>query len=279
MLTEPGPQRWLEGTDIDNACLAVADFADLKSPFTHGHSRGVADVAAAAATECGLSADEVRDVKLAGLLHDVGRAGVSNDIWDKRGWLTETEQERMRLHAYYTQRILGRMQGLRRSASLAAAHHERLDGSGYHRGITAHELGPAARILAAADVYHALTEDRPHRRAHEPTVAASTLEQEVRAGRLHREAVAAVLHTVGLRRQAVRRMAPPADLTLREVEVLGLIARGFSNRQVAGELCITQKTVSNHVEHIYSKIGVSTRAASALFALQNGLVSTTDAHK
>ena len=270
MRIEPRP-RWLDGADIENACLAVADFADLKSPYTLGHSRGVAELAAAAAHASGLPASDAQDLKLAGLLHDVGRAGVSNDVWDKPGSLTESQRERMQLHAYYTQRILARLQGLGRAASLAAAHHERLDGSGYHRGILGHDLTAPARILAAADVYHALTEDRPHRRALAPEAAAQTLEHEARAGRLDAQAARAVLKAAGLRRQSIDRILP-ADLTTREVEVLRLIARGLSNREAAARLSLSQKTVGNHVEHIYAKIGVSTRAAATLFALQNGIV-------
>jgi HD-GYP domain-containing protein (c-di-GMP phosphodiesterase class II) len=275
MDAEPAPRRYLAGEEIATACLAIADFADVKSPYTLGHSRGVAELARAAAIACGVPHQETEDLHLAGLLHDVGRAGVSNDVWDKPGPLTESQRERMRLHAYYTQRILGRMHGLARAASLAGTHHERLDGSGYHRGVAARDLNAPARILAAADVYHALTEARPYRRAVSRDAAAQTLEQEARSGRLDAAAVGAVLQASGLRRRQRRRILP-ADLTEREVEVLRLIARGHNNREVAAELSLSPKTIGNHVEHIYSKIGVSTRAAATFFALQNGILDTPE---
>jgi HD-GYP domain-containing protein (c-di-GMP phosphodiesterase class II) len=273
--SEPHPRRWLGSTEIESACLAVADFADLKSPYTLGHSRGVAALASKAAQACGLPLDDATDLRLAGLLHDVGRSGVSNDVWDKPGPLTESQRERMRLHAYYTQRILARLHGLSRATLLASAHHERLDGSGYHRGMLARELTPSARILAAADCYHALTEARPHRAAHEPDAAARTLEQEARAGRLDSDAVSAVLKAAGVRHAPVRRSLP-ADLTPREVDVLRLVARGLSNRQIGDRLALSPKTVGNHIEHIYAKVDVSTRAAATLFALQNSLVGVDD---
>ncbi|MCA1647731.1 MAG: HD domain-containing protein [Chloroflexi bacterium] len=271
MDAEPSPPRWLEDDSIVDACLAIADFADMKCPYTLGHSRGVADLACAAAQARGLPAADARDVRLAGLLHDVGRAAISNDVWDKPGPLSVPQRERMRMHAYYTERILARMGGLRRAASIASVHHERLDGSGYHRGVRTQDLSPPARILAAADVYHALTEDRPHRPALHTDAAASQVESEARAGTLDPDAVSAVLKAAGLRREPLRRMLP-ADLTEREAEVLQLIAHGLSNREVAGRLVVSQKTVGNHIEHIYSKIGVSTRAAATLFALQTNLV-------
>ncbi len=271
MRAEPAPHRYLAGSQIEEACFAIADFADLKSPFTLGHSRGVAELAQSAASACGLPQQDAEDLHLAGLLHDVGRAGVSNDVWDKAGPLTESQRERMRLHAYYTQRILVRLHGLGRAAALAGTHHERLDGSGYHRGVAARDLSPPARILAATDVYHALLEDRPHRRALEPSAAAHTLEQEARAGRLDADAANAVLQAAGVNKRPLRRMLP-ADLTEREVEVLRLIAHGQNNRVVAAELSLSPKTVGNHIEHIYSKIGVSSRAGATLFALQNGIL-------
>ncbi len=278
MDAEPAPQRWLQGAEIEQACLAIADFVDIKSPYTLGHSRGVAELAGAAARACGLPENDANDLRLAGLLHDVGRAGVSNDVWDKQGPLSEPQRERMRLHAYYTQRILARLHGLVNPASLAGAHHERLDGSGYHRGVRGRDLPPAARILAAADCYDALTHQRPHRAALDEKAAAQTLEGEAKAERLDPDAVAAVLKAAGVRHGAVRKLVP-AELTQREIEVLRLIAHGASNREVAEQLTLSPKTVGNHVEHIYSKIGVSTRAAATLWALQNGLLESADLQK
>jgi HD-GYP domain-containing protein (c-di-GMP phosphodiesterase class II) len=157
---EPGVRSYLSADQFDTACQAVADFADLKSPYTLGHSSGVADLAARAARQCGLPEADAVASRRAGLLHDVGRVSVSAGIWGKPGPLSEREWERVRLHAYYTERVLARPAALARLGALAAAHHERLDGSGYHRGVSAGALSPAARILAAADVYHAMLEPR-----------------------------------------------------------------------------------------------------------------------
>jgi DNA-binding CsgD family transcriptional regulator len=192
-------------------------------------------------------------------------------IWTKPGPLTDTEWERMRLHPYHTERIFARSRPLAHLGALGALHHERLDGLGYHRGLPAALLPPAARILAAADVYHALTEPRPYRPAHLPEAAAAQLRSEVRAGRLDGEAVSAVLAAAGHRVRGTRR-AWVAGLSDREVEVLRLLARGLSNKQIAQRLSISKETVNHHIRHIYDKIDVSTRAAATLFAMQYNLV-------
>jgi DNA-binding CsgD family transcriptional regulator len=166
--------------------------------------------------------------------------------------------------------MLARPAALARLGAIAAAHHERLDGSGYHRSLGASSLGMASRVLAAADVYHAMTEPRPHRSALTGQDAASELRREVRAGRLDAEVADAVLAASGHARR--KRRSGPAGLTPRELEVLTLIARGASNRQVAHKLGITSKTAGTHIERIYTKIGASTRSTAALFAMQHGLL-------
>jgi DNA-binding CsgD family transcriptional regulator len=206
----------------------------------------------------------------AALVHDLGRLGVSNAIWDKQGPLTNAEWERVRLHPYLSERMLARPTALARLGTIAGLHHERMDGSGYPRGLSGSALGPAARLLAAADVYHAMTEPRPHRPPRPPAVATSELRAEAKAGRLDGEAVNAVLEAAGHRVR--RRREWPVGLTPREVEVLALVARGSSNKEIARRLSISAKTVGNHVEHIYRKIGVTSRAGAALFATRHGLL-------
>jgi HD-GYP domain-containing protein (c-di-GMP phosphodiesterase class II)/DNA-binding CsgD family transcriptional regulator len=264
--------RGLELTqaELDVALAATADFVDLKSPFAAGHSRGVAALATGAASHLGLPPEDTVEVRRAALVHDLGHMGVSNLIWDKAGPLTASERERVRLHPYLTERMLSRPDGLRHVAELAGRHHERLDGSGYPHGLRGAALSPGARLLAAADVYHALLEPRPQRPPREPEDAARELRNEARAGRLDGETVDAVLCAAGHR--IGRRRAWPADLTSREVEVLRIAARGGSNREIAARLFITEKTVRNHIEHIYSKTGVSTRTGASLFAIEHGLV-------
>ncbi len=269
---EPGARPCLSQAQFDDACLALADFADLKSPYTLGHSRGVAALAAEAARRLRLPEADVVSIRRAGLLHDIGRVGVSAGIWGKPGPLSEREWERVRLHPYYTDRVLARPPALARLGALASLHHERLDGSGYHRGVPASLLSPAARILAAAEVYHAMLEPRPHREVHTPEAAADELRREVRAGRLDSEAVSGVLSAAGHRVRSTRR-ALVAGLSEREVEVLRLLARGHTKKQIAQLLTISQKTVDQHTMHIYNKIAVSTRAAATLFAMEHDLLA------
>jgi HD-GYP domain-containing protein (c-di-GMP phosphodiesterase class II) len=267
---EPGPRPTLNGEQLDNALHAMADFADLKSAYTVGHSSGVARLVAEAAKLCRLPRSEAEQLRRAAFVHDLGRVGVTSAIWEKPSALTEEEWEQVRLHPYFAERVLRRSAVLAPLGVLASTHHERLDGSGYHRGVPAASLSLAARILAAADVYQALTQRRPYRPARSPDEAADELRREVKLGRLDPEAANAVLSAAG--HQAGRRRAWPAGLTEREIEVLRLLARGYSNREVARALTISEKTAGHHVQHIYDKIGVSTRPAAMLFAMQHDLL-------
>ena len=256
--------------DLDRALEAIADFSDLKSTFRLGHSRGVAELAAGAGSSLGVGAGEVVLLRRAALVHDVGTIGVPSGVWDEPKPWTVSQRERARTHPYLTGRMLARTPALAVVGHCASLHHERLDGSGYPHGLRGDAIPATARVLAAADVYHALGEPRPHREASPPRRREEVLRAEVRAGRLDGEAVNAVLAAAGHR---VRRRAElPNGLTRREVEVLVLVARGRSNPEVAAELSVSRKTVSSHLEHIYTKLGVSTRTESALYAMRHGLV-------
>lgn len=269
---EPGSARSIAPGGLDDALAAVADFADLQSVFLRGHSTGVADLAAAAASAAGLSAEDATRVGRAALVHDVGRVGVPSGIWDRPGPLSSEQWERVRLHPYLTERVLQRCAPFAPFADIACRHHERGDRSGYHRGASGDDLALGARLLAAADAFHAMTEDRPHRPALTPAAAATELLADLDRGRLGRVEVDAVLAAAG---QATRppNVPRPACLTEREVEVLRLVARGHANKQIAAKLGISAKTVGHHVEHIYTKANVSTRAGATLFAMEHGLLA------
>jgi HD-GYP domain-containing protein (c-di-GMP phosphodiesterase class II) len=262
---EPEPYPWVPDTRLDATLEAFADFVDVKSPTTAGHSRGVAALAAAA-----WPADESA-LRRAGLVHDLGRLSVPNGIWDKPSRLTDGEWERVRLHPYYSERIVGRVARLEPLATLAGMHHERLDGHGYHRGSSRAEIPPAARTLAAADAYQAMTQPRPHRPALSRDEAASALVAEAHAGRLDVNAVDSVLTAAGHQVRPARHHWP-AGLSEREVEVLRLICRGGTKKQAAELLGISPNTVDHHVRHIYDKIGVSTRAGATIFAIEERLL-------
>ncbi|GAB3202111.1 hypothetical protein GCM10027261_38720 [Geodermatophilus arenarius] len=268
---EPEPVRRVGSAGLDRAMAAVGDFTDLRSTWTRGRSSRLAATARAAGRACGLSGPELATLTRAASVADVGAVGVPSGIWQRPGPLGPAEVERVRLHPYLSERVLGRCAQLRPVAALAGAHHERLDGSGYHRGSAAAQLPGPARLLAAADVWTALREDRPHRPASTSAAVRDVLWREAAEGRLDRTAVEAVLTVEG---QAAGRPrgARPAGLSEREVEVLRLIAHGCSNREVARRLGISAKTVGHHVEHVYAKIGVTTRPAAALFAMEHDLL-------
>jgi HD-GYP domain-containing protein (c-di-GMP phosphodiesterase class II) len=267
---EPALALVLSGERIDAALLAIANFAELKTPYALGHARAVAELAGAAAEQIGLPEEDARTLRRAALVHDLGRLGVSNSVWDKPGPLGPGEWERVRFQPYLTERMLSQSASLAPLGAIAVQHRERLDGSGYPRGLSGAAISRPARILAAADAYQAMCEPRPYRPPHAPVTAAERLRSEARAGRLDGEAVEGVLGAAGHRVR--QRREGPEGLTAREIEVLRLVARGLSNREIAERLVIAPKTVGNHVEHIYAKIGASTRATASLFALRHGLL-------
>jgi DNA-binding CsgD family transcriptional regulator len=178
----------------------------------------------------------------------------------------------MRLHPYHTERILARPDALARIAELAGTHHERLDGSGYFKGLRAAALGGSARVLMAAHRYASLREARAHRPALGEAQAAETLVQEARSGKLDLQSVYAVLTCAGHALRPARPSGPAQQLTEREIQVLRLLARGGTLKHVARELGLAVKTVDRHVQNIYRKIDVSTRAAATLFAVENHLL-------
>jgi HD-GYP domain-containing protein (c-di-GMP phosphodiesterase class II) len=267
---EPSPGLGLEGEGIDSALSAMGAFTDLTSSYLAGHSTGVSRLAALAAEATGLPDCDVVTVRRAGLVHDLGRVAIATRIWNAPGRLEVDDSEQVRLHPYHAERVLSRSPALSDLATVAGAHHERLDGSGYHRGTSAAALTGPARLLAAADAYHAMTEPRPHRSALSAQRAAEALATEASEGRLGRDAVAAVLAAAG---QPVPRMEHPAGLTEREVQVVALLARGRQTKQVATALGISVKTADRHIQNAYAKLGVSTRAAATLCAIEHGLLA------
>jgi HD-GYP domain-containing protein (c-di-GMP phosphodiesterase class II) len=271
MDSEPWPQVVLSDAGIDAGFGAVAALTNLKSPWLREHSTNVGDLAEAAAWRMELPIEDVAALRRAALAHDLGRVGVSNAIWEKPGALGFGEWERVRLHSHFTERAFAQSSTLAPIGQLAGSHHERLDGSGYHRGLRAQALGMPARILAAADCYSAMREDRSHRPALAPDAAKAELLREVREGRLDRDAVDAVLAAAG-HHQVKRARELPAGLTRRELEVLLALVVGQSNQSIADSLGISAKTVGHHIQHVYQKAGVRSRAAATVWAFENELV-------
>jgi HD-GYP domain-containing protein (c-di-GMP phosphodiesterase class II) len=276
LVVEPDPAVEIEQSELPHVAAAFGDLVDLKTPFTHGHSKGVAGLAKATADGLRLDAATVSRLHVAALLHDLGRVGISNSIWEKPGPLTAAEWEQVRMHPYHSERILATSRAFEPIASIAGMHHERLDGSGYHRGCSGRDIPAACRVLAAADAFQAMTQQRPYREALTAEQASAELVTDSRAGRLDPDVVGAVLDAVGQGRSGRPRDLRPAGLSEREVEVLRLVAEGCSNPEIAKRLYISRRTAEHHVQHVYSKIGVSSRAAAALFALEHDLLAPAD---
>jgi HD-GYP domain-containing protein (c-di-GMP phosphodiesterase class II) len=273
---EPVPHRTLDGDRLDEALGVVADFIDLKSPFMLGHSRRCAQVAVEAARLHGLGEEDVAALRRAALVHEIGTTVVPNSIWDKPGPLTRAELDRVEVHPLLTEQMLRRSPALEALNPVAATHHERADGSGYHKGLRTGAGGAAAGLLAATDVYVGLTADRADRPAFSPADAAAEVRRLAAAGRLDPAAADAVLAAAGhgrARAPGSRRRRHPGGLTGRQAEVLRLAARGLTTRAIAEALHISPKTADHHIQGVYGKIGVSTRAAAALWATQHAIVA------
>ncbi len=272
---EPEPHRMLSGDALDEALYVAADFIDLKSPYMGGHSRRCAELAAGAARVLGLPDDDVERLRRAALVHDFGTTAVPNSIWDKPGPLTRTEFDRVELHPMLTEQMLRRSPALAVLNPVASAHHEKCDGSGYHKRVRADSDQLAACVLAATEIYIGLTTERADRPAHPPGDAAAELHRLESEAVLEPRASRAVLVAAGHgepRPGTGKRLQHPGGLTRREVDVLRLAARGLTTREIGDRLFISPKTADHHIQHIYGKIGVSTRAAAALWAMQHTVV-------
>lgn len=273
---EPEPHRTLAGAELDDALVVAADFIDLKSPYMGGHSRRCAQLAGDAAVLLGCTPDEITALRRAALLHEFGTTAVPNSIWDKPGPLTRSEFDRVELHPMLTEQMLRRSPALAELNAVAASHHEKADGSGYHKRLRTHGADREACALAAADIYVGLTTERADRPAFSGDAAATELRRLASDGVLDHDVVDAVLAAAGHGKPAAataRRPTLPGGLTGREVEVLRLAARGLTTRAIADHLYISPKTADHHIQHVYAKIGVSTRAAAALWAVQHEVVS------
>jgi HD-GYP domain-containing protein (c-di-GMP phosphodiesterase class II) len=272
---EPEPRRLLEDTALDDVLEIAADFIDLKSPFMGGHNRRCAQLATDAARVLGLPEDVTTSLRRAAFVHDFGITAVSNSIWDKDGPLTRTEFDRVELHPLLTEQMLRRSPALTVLNPIASTHHEKCDGSGYHKRMRADPADPAACVLTATEIYVGLTAERADRSAFTPDDAAIELRRLETEGVLEPRAVRAVLVAAGHGEPETRvrkRPQNPGGLSRREVDVLTLAARGMTTRQIADRLVISPKTADHHIQHIYAKIGVSTRAAAALWAMQHEVV-------
>ena len=266
---EPGEQRTLSRAELDDACLVLADFCDLQLPEDLSHSRSVASLAEAAGRVAGLEAADLEDLRHAALLHDLGYAAVPVRA---RGGHSETLNTNgdVRLHPFHGEDLLQRIAALRQVAALVGRHHEACDGSGYYRGVNRADLGPAACLLAAAEAYQSLLEGRFGRPGRGADAAAMELRALVTAGKLDGDAVKAVLSAAG-HKVPVKKRQRVSGLTGRELEILRLVATGLSMKEVGERLGISPKTVDNHLQNLYPKIEVKTRAGATLFAIEHGL--------
>jgi len=272
---EPEPRRLLDGEAFENALTVAADFIDLKSPYMAGHSRRCAQVSADAARVLGLAEDAVATVRRAALVHDFGTTGVSNSILDKRGPLTRAEFDRVEHHPMLTEQMLRRSAALAELNPVASAHHEKCDGSGYHRRVHVEFADPGACVLAATEIYVGMTTERADRARFTGEDAAAELRRLAAQGVLDLRAANAVLAAAGHDEKmepAPARPQYPGGLSPREVDVLRLAARGLTTQEIGDRLFISPKTADHHIQHIYNKIDVSTRAAAALWAMQNAVV-------
>jgi len=254
---------------VDVATLCLADLVDLKSKRTAAHSRSTAELAERLALELGADESEAALCHRAGLVHDLGLLGVPAFLLDQPA-PKAAERARIELHPHLTEQLLGAVPALTEVTAIAAAHHERLDGSGYPRGVTASALPRAARILAVADEYDELVRGTEGR-------APATRDEAMKAllAQAGTRLDAAVVRALGKvlnsspREESIER---PAGLTEREVEVLRLVAVGLTLKEIGRELALSQHTVRHHLEHVYEKIGTSNRAGATLFAVENGIV-------
>jgi HD-GYP domain-containing protein (c-di-GMP phosphodiesterase class II) len=271
-LEPDSPHRYIGEAKLDKVALAAADMVDLKSPITAGHSRETAHFAVGVARRMDLPPVEIATIRRAALVHDLGHLTLPGHILLNQGQLSEVDKEKLRLHPYYTERILSRVPALAPVAAIAGMHHERMNGAGYYRGLSGDELPVSACILALADDFQERLQASRSRLNLDPQDVLRAMQPD--AGTLFSpECFAALAQELGVPAPKPQvRDQWPAGLTDREVEVLQQVAKGNTNRQIAQELVISERTVAHHLEHIYDKIGISSRAASVFFAMEHELI-------
>lgn len=270
---EPSPAGFdVSSERLEEVVLTFADFADIKQAATLQHSRNTAKVASDIARRMGMREDEIVTLNQAALIHDLGSVATPVRVLKGQRPATVQEQEMVRLHPYYTERILSRVPGLRDAARIAGMHHELLDGSGSYRGLRGDDLPLASRILAVADRYDEVLSDLGPITGETRNAAADRIEAQA-GDKFDADCLRALRAEIkGLRARTPLRRSRPGGLTSREIDVLRLIARGLTNREMATELTLSERTVGRHIENIYNKLGVSSRAASTLFAMENNLL-------
>jgi len=275
-LEPDSPYRHVRPERLPAIAETFADFVDLKAPHMAGHSRRVADLSVRVAHRMTFPAGELATIGIAALAHDVGLVAVPSFTLAKaESSLSAGEREAHRLHPYHGGRVLSRVPAFRDAARLVASHHEREDGDGYPLGLPGARTPPGARVIAVADRFDELTHETPGKTAVDPGRALAQMrrEQDGPVWKAAVEALAQELKVAGGSGPIARRRACwPGGLTNREVEVLRVLSRGLSRRQIAQTLYISESTVRHHLEHIYGKIGVTTRTAATLFAMEQGLL-------
>jgi HD-GYP domain-containing protein (c-di-GMP phosphodiesterase class II)/DNA-binding CsgD family transcriptional regulator len=277
-LEPPSPYRYVKEQKLEDIALSFADFADLKSFYSSGHSRRVGDLAQRMAKHLRLPQMEIDTIHRAALMHDLGLVAVpSYTLHKPRTQLTQVEWERLRLHPYHAERILARVPVLAPVVPLIAAHHERFDGQGYYRGLSGAQIPLGARIIAVADRFDELTHDSPDESALDQDAALQRMRDEV-GHALCPDAFRALAEelrapgTTALPRRKAYASAWPASLTDREVEIMRLLAKGLSRQEMAKQLVVSEHTIRHHLEHIYSKVGVTTVVGATLFAVEHDLL-------
>jgi HD-GYP domain-containing protein (c-di-GMP phosphodiesterase class II)/DNA-binding CsgD family transcriptional regulator len=252
----------------------IADIIDLKLPWMTGYSREVAATAAQCCTQLTPDPETASLVYRAGLVHGIGRAAVSNAIWNEPGRLSASAWEKVRLVPYWTARAGKQTGTLHDAAELASYVYERLDGTGYFRSSAGAAVPLEARVLAAAVASVAMRAPRPWRAALSSDDAAALLREQAAQGRFDPQVIDALLTTDGspTRRANVTPKVRSVQLSPRETDVLRLISHGASNKDAAKELALSPSTVRTHVESLFRKLECSTRAAATLKASSMGLL-------
>jgi HD-GYP domain-containing protein (c-di-GMP phosphodiesterase class II) len=276
MEPDKSPYRYVGEEKLTDIALCFADYADVKSPYMLGHSRRVADVVGRIGRRMLLPEDRVGDLYRAALVHDIGIVAVPSFVLNKPlARRSEAEMEQERLHAYYSERILSKVPAFHAIIPFVGAHHERMDGQGYPHGLPGAQIPLGAQIIAVADYFDELSHEQPGRPALDIEEAMTAMRQAAGA-HLAPDVVQELEYELSgegqPRRPRARQQGWPAGLTDREVEVLSLIAKGLNRREAAKALFVSEGTVRSHLEHIYSKIGVSNRSGATLFALEHNLL-------
>lgn len=252
---------------------SFSDMVDIKSSYTTGHSRKMSEVVKLSSDLLGFNKERTQELVVASLCHNLGLTSVPNGILDKPAKLSFAEKKKIELHPYFTYLVLDNELLFRNIIGPAIHHHEKPDGSGYYKGLDAKTLTDADQLVMLADILIALQSDRSHRKAYSKLESHKIVKEEFISKKGNPKLIQALFSTIDSKKKF--KITNKFSLTDREIEISIELSKGLTRKEVGANLHISDRTVQHHIQHIYDKTGINSRAVLVLLAKDSGWLDRT----